>query len=628
MSSGLAIIRIRTSGVTVLRWGSTGPRGPKGDGADGLASTAISDSTATGRALITAADPEAAHVVLELGSAALADTADFDAAGEAAAAYTAAIAAAGTDATAKASAAEAAAIAAASTDATSKVNAAEAAAIATAATDATAKANAAQSSANAYTDAGLAAKEPTLPTGTDVAIVRNGLGAWVSKTATDLKSWLGIGLSDVSGLVSALAAKVDTGDSRLSNARTPTTHASTHAAAGSDPLTLAASQVSGLGGAALLSVGTGAGTVAAGDDSRVTGAAQKSANLSDLASAATARSNLGAAPTASPTFTGPVTLDGFVLDVATYTAQTFARIIATNAATNVNVVLAPKGGGYLSLRMPDGTATGGNQRGANAVDFTWGGTVADRVASGAGAVAYGYNAKASGASSIAIGDLCVATNSNAVAIGYGCSATGGADVAIGNQNTASGGNSFACGVVCTSSGAMSFSSGYSSQATASYSFASGFQSLADKLGQRAHAAGVYASRGDCQGSELVARNVTTDATPTELFLDGSSARMVVPANTLWNGLVQVSARTNTAGGQDAAWLYFVRANRGVAVGTIVVTATLLASSGSNGGAPPSGWAAAIDNDTTNGSLRCKGTGAAATTIRWGLVSRKLEVGFP
>ncbi len=49
----------------------------------------------------------------------------------------------------------------------------------------------------------------------------------------------------------------------------------------------------GVGNAAAKSVGTTAGTVAAGDDSRITGAAQKSSNLSDLANAATARGNLG-----------------------------------------------------------------------------------------------------------------------------------------------------------------------------------------------------------------------------------------------------------------------------------------------------------------------------------------------
>lgn len=52
----------------------------------------------------------------------------------------------------------------------------------------------------------------------------------------------------------------------------PSAHASTHAAAGSDPLTLTKAQISdfpSLGGAASLNVGTTTGTVAAGDDSRL-----------------------------------------------------------------------------------------------------------------------------------------------------------------------------------------------------------------------------------------------------------------------------------------------------------------------------------------------------------------------
>ncbi|MGI9253971.1 MAG: hypothetical protein ACR2J8_09505, partial [Thermomicrobiales bacterium] len=49
----------------------------------------------------------------------------------------------------------------------------------------------------------------------------------------------------------------------------------------------------GAGNSASKDVGTISGTVAAGDDSRITGAAQKSSNLSDLTNTTTARSNLG-----------------------------------------------------------------------------------------------------------------------------------------------------------------------------------------------------------------------------------------------------------------------------------------------------------------------------------------------
>ncbi|MGG4774819.1 hypothetical protein ACLO87_09320 [Paenalcaligenes sp. Me52] len=81
--------------------------------------------------------------------------------------------------------------------------------------------------------------------------------------------------------------------------------------------------LSSLGGASELNVGTTEGTVAAGDDSRITGAIQQSGNLSDLQNKENARDNLGlgsAATKNTGTNEGEVLLSGNAFGLGAYYA--------------------------------------------------------------------------------------------------------------------------------------------------------------------------------------------------------------------------------------------------------------------------------------------------------------------
>lgn len=97
-----------------------------------------------------------------------------------------------------------------------------------------------------------------------------------------------------------------------------------------------------------------------------------------------------------------------------------ASIQATGETTNVSVSVVPKGTGSFSLQVPDGTTSGGDARGANAIDLQTSRSAANQVASGQSSVALGTNNRITG--------------TYATGIGFGHFVSGTAGAALGNSN--------------------------------------------------------------------------------------------------------------------------------------------------------------------------------------------------
>ena len=96
-----------------------------------------------------------------------------------------------------------------------------------------------------------------------------------------------------------------------------------------------------------LSIGTTAGTVAAGDDTRITGAAQKANNLSDLANVATARTNLGIVKrsTFSNADYSVLSTDYYVAQIGTLTLPRTATLpAASSVQAGWEIIIADESG--------------------------------------------------------------------------------------------------------------------------------------------------------------------------------------------------------------------------------------------------------------------------------------------
>ncbi len=361
-----------------------------------------------------------------------------------------------------------------------------------------------------------------------------------------------------------------------------------------------------------------------------------SSNLSDLASASTARSNLGVdasganVPLAGGTMTGQLNFSGTthaglkLLSLTTtqrdaltpangmliynttnarveqYTGGAWVGVIASltqwteaggtyggqvytqwtpSSGTNVASVLTPKGTGAFQLQVADGTAAGGDNRGNYAVDLQTWRNYANEVASGNHSFVIGGASKATGVGSVAIGQSSISTGSVSVALG-GSHAYGDASLA-------------AAGGI----------------ANGNYSTALGTGSNSDLDGKLA--VGSFAGAGQRQCGLFVIQASTTDATQTELSWDGSTGQKCVLRNdSTYAFSILVAARRSDANGENDGWEIKGLIHRDANAASTTLDALQLNQIGATA------WSVAVDADTTNGSLRVRVTGENAKTIRW------------
>ena len=135
---------------------------------------------------------------------------------------------------------------------------------------------------------------------------------------------------------------------------------------------------------------------------------------------------------------GGATLQNFTETVNTAAPNTSVPVVqftATNASANVDIALTPKGTGSLAAHSATGSASGGNKRGANAVDWQTLRSVATEIASGTTSVIGGGGGNtASGTYSTIAGGL-----GNTASQGYATIGGGSANTANGAYSTVGGG---------------------------------------------------------------------------------------------------------------------------------------------------------------------------------------------
>ena len=115
-------------------------------------------------------------------------------------------------------------------------------------------------------------------------------------------------------------------------------------------------------------------------------------------------------------------------------------------------------------------------------------------------------------------------------------------------------------------------------------------------------------------------NTTTDATPTELFLDGAAVRLSVPNDTTMFFEIFVAARRTDVDNESAGYVF-----RGVIDNNAGTTALVGAVSAVYTNEDTGAWAVAVTADNVNDALVITVTGEVAKTIDWKAIAMIVEV---
>lgn len=313
---------------------------------------------------------------------------------------------------------------------------------------------------------------------------------------------------------------------------------------------------------------------------------------------------------------------------------------ATNAATNVDAAIRPKGNGAVSAQVADSTTTGGNKRGRNAVDWQTGRTNSVNVASGDYSVIGGGNNNLSNSTYSTVGGGNGNKASNSIAtVGGGSSNTASGSlstVAGGSGNTASGANSYVGGGAGnTASGDYSaVLGGQNGSADADLAIIIGGRNATARTcrGAMARAATTFlVTAGDTQVRDFIFLADTTNNTPEPLTTNnataGSTNSIILPNNSVYVVRGYVSARQQSTG-DIKAWSFEVAIKRNAsAAATSIVgtpTITVIAADAGLGSTNAAGSIIALSADTTLGGLALTITGETSKSIKWAAKVRSLE----